>query len=99
MADLEQVALEREEIARVAKVLNARKEKLEKAIKAHLEEQPELNVGGVRYSIFNTARVEYPLDPTVKALADVAGLTRDALVDRIAMVNKDAREELLKELG
>jgi len=99
MADLEQVAREREEVTRLAKVLYARKEKLEEVIKAHLNEQPELKVDGVRYTTFTTTRVEYPLDPTIKALADVVGLSRDALVDRIAVVNKDALEELLKEVG
>jgi RecB family exonuclease len=98
-ADLEAVAREREEVARLAKVLYARKSELEDVLKAHIHERGELMLGGVRYGMFNTTRLEYPLDPTLAILEGVTGLSRDALIERLATIDKDALEKLLKELG
>ncbi|MCK9521492.1 MAG: PD-(D/E)XK nuclease family protein [Proteobacteria bacterium] len=98
-SDLEAVAREREEVARLAKVLYSRKGELEDVLKAHLQDHDELILGGVRYAMFKTTRLEYPLEPTLHILAGATGLTRDALVERLAAIDKDALEKLLKELG
>ena len=98
-SDLEAVAREREEVARLAKVLYARKAELEKVLKAHLEENDELVLGGVRYRMFNTTKVEHPLNETIDLLGKATGMSWDELVDRIAVVDNKALERLLKEVG
>ncbi len=97
--DLEAVAREREHVARLAKVLYARKEELEKILKAHLAERDELVLGGVRYAIFNTTRLDYPLEPTLRILSEATGLAHDDLLKRLATVDNKALDALLKELG
>jgi putative RecB family exonuclease len=98
-ADLEAVAKEREEVARLAKILYARKGDLEKVLKTHLEESDELILGGMRYKMFNTTKVEHPLDETVRILGDATGRSKEELARRIATVDNKALEALLKELG
>jgi len=98
-ADLESVAREREEVARLAKLLYARKDELDDVLKAHLKEQDELLLGGVRYRMFNTTSVDYPLGPTVQVLATASGLTPDEVQGRIGAVDKKALDALVKEVG
>ena len=99
ISDIEQVAREREEVARLAKVLYARKKELEDVLKTHLADTDELILGGVRYRMFNTTRLEYPLDPTLRVLAESTGLSREDLTDRLTSINKKSLDTLLKELG
>jgi len=98
-ADLEAVAREREEVARMAKVLYARKEELERILKAHLKEQDELVLAGVRYRMFNTTSLDYPLEPTLTLLAEATSTSREELLGRLGIVDKKALDGLLKELG
>jgi RecB family exonuclease len=99
VADLEGVAREREEVARLAKLLYARKEELEDVLKVHLKHQDELVLGGVRYRMFTATSLDYPLEPTVSLLAEVSGLTREELLERLGAVDKKALDALLKSLG
>lgn len=98
-ADLEAVAREREEVARLAKLLYARKSELEGVLKTHLAERDELVLAGVRYRMFNVTKVEHPLARTVQVLADATGMDRDEIVERIATVDGKALDRLLKEAG
>lgn len=98
-ADLEAVAREREEVARLAKLLYARKSELEGVLKTHLVEHDELVLAGVRYRMFNVTKVEHPLARTVQVLADATGMDRDEIVERIATVDGKALDRLLKEAG
>ena len=93
------VDMDQEEVARLAKVLYARKAELEKVLKAHLEENDELVLGGVRYRMFNTTKVEHPLNETIDLLGKATGMSWDELVGRIAVVDNKALERLLKEVG
>ena len=97
--DLESVAQEREEVARLAKVLYARKRELEDALKVHLRDKAELVLGGVRYQMFNMARIDYPFEPTLQVLESATGLSRDELVVRLAAIDKKALDKLLKDFG
>lgn len=99
LADLEAVAREREEVARLAKALYARKEELERILKAHLKEHDELVLGGVRYRMFNTTSLSYPLEPALRILSEATGLARDELLKHLAAVDNKALDALLKELG
>ena len=99
LTDLEAVAKEREEVAQLAKVLYARKSDLEAVLKTHLEENDELVLGGVRYKMFNTTKVEHPLGETLDLLGTATGQPWSELLGRIAVVDNKALEALLKELG
>jgi len=98
-SDLEQVAREREEVARLAKVLYARKGELEKILKTHLEDHDELILGGVRYAMFNTKQLSYPFEATLRVLAEATELPREELAARLAAIDKKALDALLKDLG
>lgn len=99
LADLEAVAKEREEVARLAKVLHARKEELEAVLKAHLKEQEELVLGGVRYRMFNATKFEYPLAVTIEKLGQATGRSWNDLVADLAVIDNKALEDLLKKLA
>jgi hypothetical protein len=99
MNDVETVAREREEVARMAKIAYARKEELERVLKAHLKEHDELRLGGVRYAMFKAAHTQYPLDKTVEAVAAAAGMDRHEVLERIAVVDKNALEALLEDMN
>ncbi len=99
LADLEGVAREREEVARLAKALYGRKEELEDILKAQLKERDELVLGGVRYRMFATTSLDYPLEPTLTLLADATGLSRDEVLGKLGAIDKKALDALLKSLG
>ena len=96
-SDLEAVAREREEVARLAKILYSRKSELDGVIKAHLEDHDELVLGGVRYKMFNTTKLEYPFEPTLRVLEKTTGLSRDELLSRVTAIDKKAVDQLVKE--
>jgi len=98
-SDLEAVAKEREEVARLAKVLYARKGELEGVLKTALKDQDELVLGGVRYTMFKTSKSDYPLDRTLELLSRETGMAWHELLGRVAAVDNKALEGLLKELG
>jgi RecB family exonuclease len=98
-SDIEAVAKEREEVARLAKILYSRKEELDRVIKAHLEDHDELLANGVRYKMFNTTRLDYPFEPTLRVLEATTGLSRDELVSQVAAIDKKAVDKLVKEAG
>ena len=99
ISNLELVAKEREEVAQLAKILYARKSELEKIIKTHLKDNDELVLGDVRYRMFNTTKVEHPLDKTIDLLDSVTGKSKDELLHHIAVVDNKALESLLKDVG
>ena len=96
--DLEAVAREREEVARIAKVLGARKTELEGVLKAHLANEDELLLAGVRYRMFNTSKHDYPLDTTLGVLGQATGLDREQLLGRVCAVDGKRLDDLLKSL-
>jgi putative RecB family exonuclease len=98
-SDLQAVAREREEVATLAKILYARKDELERVLKAQLEHEDELALGGVRYRMFNATSFEYPLEPTLTVLAEATGRSKDELLGELAAVDKKALDSVLKELG
>ena len=97
--DLELVAREREEVARLSKILYARKQELEDVLKAHLDAHDELVLAGVRYRMFNAASKSYPLERTLEVLARATGDEREQLVGRLASIDNKAVDGLLKDLA
>ncbi len=98
-ASQQAVAREREEVARLAKALYARKDELEGILKTHLKDKDELVLGGVRYRMFATTSIDYPIEPTLTLLGDATGLSREELLGKLGAVDKKALDALLKSLG
>ena len=96
--DLVAVSREREEVARLVKVLVGRKEALEAILKAQLREHDELRVGGMRYSLGTAMYTEYPVDATLDALERLTGLKRDELLERLASIGGPAVRKLVSEI-
>ncbi|MFH0902399.1 MAG: PD-(D/E)XK nuclease family protein [Pseudomonadota bacterium] len=96
LADLEAVAKEREEVARLAKVLHARKEELERILKTHLQDKDELVLGGMKYRMFNNARLEYPLAATIEKIGQATGRSWSDLVGELAVIDKKSLDGWLK---
>jgi putative RecB family exonuclease len=96
-ADIEKVALEREDVFSMVKTLSARKDELEAILKTCLKGQPEIVVNGVRYAMFNTTRVEHPRDKTIDLVAKATGMSPDEVAKSVTVIDKDALESLLKE--
>jgi putative RecB family exonuclease len=99
LSDLEAVAREREEVARIAKIAYARKAELEEVLKARLETEEKLELGGVRYQVQNACSVEYPLEATLRVLMDATGYARETLVSKLATIDKDALKGLLRHMS
>ena len=95
--DLDAVAREREEVARLAKVLYARKSELDGVLREHLKERDNLVLAGVRYSLVPTTSTAYPLEPTLRVLEAQTGRPREDLVTRLAAIDKDALDALVRE--
>jgi RecB family exonuclease len=98
-ADLDGLGREREEIGHVVKILEGRKRELDSVIKARLKGRDELVLAGVRYAMFKVSKVAYPLAPTLDAVARATGLPESDLVAKLATIDKDALDALVKELG
>ncbi len=96
-SDLEAVAREREEVASLAKILTARKYELEGVLKAHHRDRDELVIGPMRYSLATTTSTSYPLDRTLRVLEAQTGKPREELLARVAIVDKDALDALVRE--
>ena len=97
--DLEAIARERDEVARLAKILYARKEALEKILKVQLQEVDRLELGGMVYTLAKTTQLSYPTEPTLAAFRELTGKDDDALVPLLLSVEKGKVETLLKELS
>ncbi len=99
LEDLESVAREREEVAHLTKALSARKAELEGILKTHLQHHDELVLGGVRYRMFSTTSVDYPLGPTLDVLSEATGRSREELTFQLGAIDKKALDAELKRLG
>lgn len=99
LEDLEQVAREREEVARLSKTLYRRKDELDQILKAHLSERGSLELNGVRYLTFKVTSTEYPVERTVAVLSRETGRSEDEVRAEIAAVDNKALKRLLTKLG
>lgn len=99
LADLEQIAVERERVATRVRILQAHKTELEKVIKNHLKNESELVAGGVRYAMFNVASVHHPLESTVRILSEATQRSPEEIAREIAIVDNDALKRLVSGLG
>jgi hypothetical protein len=95
-SDLEAVGREREQVAKLAKLLYGRKDELDDVLKAHLEHHDELVVGGVRYRMVPSKSLTYPAEKVVPFLARLTGEAPEAVHAKVAAIDKKAVEDLVK---
>jgi CRISPR/Cas system-associated exonuclease Cas4 (RecB family) len=96
--DLDAVAREREEVSKLAKILYARKSELEGVLRQHLQERDDLVLAGMRYALVpTTAGISYPTGRTLRVLEDCTGLPREDLLERVATIDRDALDALVRE--
>jgi RecB family exonuclease len=98
-SDLEAVAREREEVAAKAKLLYARKDALERVLKAHIQKHGRVELGGVAYSIATTTQLAYPTEPTLDVLTQTLGRSREGLAGALLSVDKAKLDALLDGLS
>lgn len=97
--DLEAIAREREEVARLAKIMYARKSELEGVLRQHLQGADSLVLAGMRYSLTpTTAAVAYPTGKTLRVLQEKTGLGADELVEHVAVIDKERLDALLRDV-
>ncbi len=65
----------------------------------HLKHQDELVLGGVRYRMFATTSVDYPLEPTLDVLTVATGRSREELLQQLGSVDKKALDAELKRIS
>ncbi len=96
-ADLEAVAREREQVAAIAKLAYARRDELDAVLKAQIEKQGDVVAGGRKYAMFTVSSASFPLEATVERFVEATGMSRDDVVRRVAVIDKGAVDDLLKD--
>ncbi|MCP4605644.1 MAG: hypothetical protein GY847_34850, partial [Proteobacteria bacterium] len=99
LTDIEDIAKEREELAKVAKILYARKKKLDGMIKARLSDQDEVSAAGMNYRMINTQKVSYPLGKALDILVERTDLDREKTAEEISFIDKKAMDKVIKRLS
>jgi RecB family exonuclease len=98
LEDLTAVSREREELAALVKIAEARKDTLDDVLRDHLDEHPQLVVDGRRYTLTTVTRKDYPLVRTLEALA-AAGVAIDQALEQVGRVDPASLRSLLRQLG
>jgi len=91
--DLTQIAKERAEVARLAKMMYARQRELDDILKAKLKEEGEYDVGSFHVRYINSFERSYPIARTIQIFERV-GVPREEIERRILTVDKDAVSDL-----
>ncbi len=87
---------ERERVLTQLKALEARRRELDEALLAHLTQQDEVTVDGVRYRALETRKRRYPLERTLAMLGEATGRSRDDLARRVTRVQPAGLRRVLK---
>lgn len=78
----------------------ARKSELEGVLRQHLQGEDHLVLAGMRYSLTpTTAGVAYPTGRTLRVLQEKTGLGTDELVERVAVIDKERLDALLRDVA
>lgn len=95
--DLVQVAKERAEVSKLAKIMYGRQHELDDILKAKLKEEGEFAVGGFTVRYINQFDRSYDRDRVVKTF-ERAGVPRQEIERRLLTVDKDEVETLRLEI-
>ncbi len=97
--DLERVAMEREEVAVLAKILYSRRDQLDSILKAQLETRGEMVLAGMKYRLGQIARRDFPVGKTLQLLANATGRSEAELLEKLAGIENGQLDALVKSLG
>lgn len=95
--DLVQLSRERERAAALAKIHYARRDEIDRILKAHLKNTDELVLASTRYSMLKITSSRYPLERTLDVLAEATGRGHEDLAREVCVVEKDKLKALLDE--
>lgn len=95
--DLVQLSRERERVAALAKIHYARRDEIDRILKAHLKNTDELVLAGTRYAMLKITSTRFPLERTLEVLASATGRSADDLVRDVCVIEKDKLNALLGE--
>jgi putative RecB family exonuclease len=100
LSDLAQVSTEREQVAKLSRILYSRKEELDKVLKKKLAEDGEFTTSnGFSYRLINMSETSYPVSSTVRTFTEIAKLPPDEVREKILVADKDKVIALAKEVG
>ena len=97
-SDIEAVAREREEVASKAKILYARKSRLETILKAKIEHEGAFDSIGIHYSVYPVRSMSYPVDKTISLLSGHADMSEDELRQKLLAVDKKQVDSVLRSV-
>ena len=97
LTTIEEISQERERLAKVTKILYARKKRLDDMIRAHLADHSHLETNGMMYKMINTQKKSYPIEKALDVLVKRSGLDREEIIRSVLNVDRKAVERFLKE--
>jgi putative RecB family exonuclease len=97
VGDLKAVAREREQLVAISSLVDKRKSQLDRVLKKHLRDEPELVAGSTRLRLFQTTTPHHDLARTASTIERVTGLPAGKVAARIGVVDKTALGKLLDE--
>ena len=69
-------------------------------LRQHLQGEDHLVLAGMRYSLTpTTSAVAYPTGRTLRVLQEKTGLGTDELVERVAVIDKERLDALLRDVA
>lgn len=95
--DLAALSREREHVAARAKIFYARREEIDRILKAHLKSAGELVLAGTRYAMLKITTTRYPLEATLAVLESATRRTEAELAPSVCVVDKERLDTLIKK--
>jgi putative RecB family exonuclease len=97
LGDLDGMARERQQLVAISSLVDRRKSQLDRVLKKHLRDAPELVSGGTRLRLFQTTTLHHDLARSASTIERVTGLPAAKVAARIGTVDKTAVGKLLDE--
>jgi putative RecB family exonuclease len=98
LSDLEAVARERQQVALLYKLIDARKQELDDAMRPHLKNVPEMIFDNIRYRLLKKEKLEYHLDDVLRLAEKHAGIEPEQVAPLVGKVDNKMLASFLKEL-
>jgi RecB family exonuclease/AraC-like DNA-binding protein len=99
--DVERLSAERERAANLERIARSRRKEVDKLLSAHVSrcgQEDGMVVGARRYKMVQRWDADYPRGETMELLAKELGLPREAVEKRLAKVNGESIQGLLREM-
>jgi putative RecB family exonuclease len=97
VGDLQSVAREREQLVAISSLVDKRKSQLDRVLKKHLKDEPELVAGSTRLRLYQTTTLDHDLAKSASTIERATGIPAGRVAARIGTVDKAALGKLLDE--